>query len=93
MAEFLVEIYVAAHDRDSARRGGQAAYRAAEAMTGAGTRVIYLSSVFVPRDETCFYFFEAGSIDAVRETAQRAGLAFEHVAEVVSDPSARGVRS
>ena len=77
MAEFLVEIYVAATDRDTVRRGGQQARRAAEAVTREGTPVTYLSSVFVPRDETCFFFFEAGSIDAVREAARRAELAFD----------------
>ena len=82
-----MEIYVAATDRDTVRRGGQQAFRAAEAVTREGTPVTYLSSVFVPRDETCFFFFEAGSIDAVREAARRAESAFARVAEMVSEPT------
>ncbi len=87
MAEFLVEIYAAGADTRAVRRGGHHALRAAEALTREGTPVTYLSSIFVPCDETCFFFFEAASIDAVREAAHRAGLAFENVAEVVSDPT------
>jgi hypothetical protein len=85
MAEFLVEMYIAGTDHDGARRGRHQARRAAETMTSEGTPVTYLSSVFVPRDETCFFFFEAGSLDIVRETAHRAGLTLDHVAEMVSD--------
>jgi len=87
MAEFLVEVYVASTDHGAVSRGGEEARRAAEAVTRDGTPVRYLSSIFVPCDETCFFFFEAGSLDAVRETAHRAGLAFDNVAEMVSSDS------
>jgi len=85
MAEFLVEVYAARSDLHAVQRGRQRALRAAEALTREGTPVAYVSSIFVPCDETCFFLFEAGSIDAVREAAHRAGLAFENVAEMVSD--------
>jgi Nickel responsive protein SCO4226-like len=87
MAEFLVEVYAARTDIRSVQRRGHRALRAADALTREGTPVTYVSSIFVPCDETCFFLFEAGSIDAVREAAHRAGLAFENVAEMVSDPT------
>jgi hypothetical protein len=40
-------------------------------------------SIFVPEDETGFYLFHAQSGEAVREAAQRGGLRFERVVEVV----------
>jgi hypothetical protein len=43
-----------------------------------------LSAIFVPTDETCLFLFEAASIDAVRETARRAALSFEHIAEAAA---------
>ncbi len=43
----------------------------------------YLSSIFVPEDETCFHLYEAISADAIREVAQRADLSFERVLEAI----------
>ena len=50
-----------------------------------GTSVRYVRSIFVPKDETCFLLYEAGSADDVREAASRAGVPFEHVAELSSE--------
>ena len=45
----------------------------------------YLRSIFVAEDETCFLLYEAASADTVRTAAGRAGLPFDHVAEVVAE--------
>ena len=39
--------------------------------------VRYVRAIFVPEDETCFFLYEAGSVDAVRKAARRAGLGCE----------------
>ncbi|MGH7359236.1 MAG: nickel-binding protein [Candidatus Rokuibacteriota bacterium] len=83
MAEFLVELYVSRTDAGAVELGAARARAAAEALTREGTPVRYLRSIFVPEDETCF-LYEAGSADAVREAAGRAGLAFERVAEAIA---------
>ena len=84
MAEFVVECYVSRADAGAVERGAERARLAAEELTREGTPVRYLRSIFVPEDETCFFMCEAASADAVRETARRAALPFERVAEAVA---------
>lgn len=84
MAEFLVEVYLTRGDAFDA--SVVRARRAAEELTVEGTAVLYVSSVFVPEDETCFFLYEAASADAVREAARRAALPFERVSEAVAEP-------
>jgi hypothetical protein len=74
MAEFLLEVYMSRADRTKLEAGAGRARRAAEELLGEGTPVRLLRAVFVPEDETCFYFYEAASADAVREAAERAVL-------------------
>jgi hypothetical protein len=47
--------------------------------------VRFLRSVFVPEDETCFYLYEAASVDDVREAARRAALPFATVVESIRE--------
>lgn len=81
MPEFLVELYVARSNGAAVERGARSARLAAETLTREGTQVRYLSSIFVPEDETCFYLYEADSAEAVREAAARAALDYERIAE------------
>ena len=83
MAEFLVEFYFSRTDCEAAAAGADSARLAAEELTRHGTPVRYLSSIFVPEDETCFHLYEAISADAIREVAQRADLSFERVLEAI----------
>ena len=83
MAEFLVEVYLTAgspFDASAAR-----ARLAAQELTDEGKPVRYVSSVFVPEDETCFFLYQACSADAVREAARRAALPFERVSAAVAE--------
>ena len=83
MAEFLVEIYLSrANGVDASVARARAA---AEELTGEGTPVRYVSSIFVPEDETCFFLYQAVSADDVREAARRASLPFERVSEAVAE--------
>ena len=83
MADYLVEIYLSrANDVDASVARARAA---AEELTREGTPVAYVSSIFVPEDETCFFLYQALSADAVREAARRASFAFERVSEAVAE--------
>ncbi|HZT85979.1 MAG TPA: nickel-binding protein [Gaiellaceae bacterium] len=84
MAEFLVEQYVARSDLAAVERGAGRAHRTAEEMSREGIPVVCLRSFFAPEEETCFYLYEAGSVEVVREAARRAALPSERVTEVVS---------
>ena len=67
-----------------ARRGWRAQMAAtAGAMRSEDTRIDYLSSLFVPEDETCFYSFTADSIDVVAAAAERAELREVRIVEAV----------
>jgi hypothetical protein len=85
VAEFLVEQYLSRTNPDAVCSGADRARLASAELTREGTPVRFLRAIFVPEDETCFYLFEAGTADAVREAARRAALEFEHVAETLSD--------
>ena len=76
-----MELYVSCTEPNGVERRAERAQRAAVELTAAGTPVRFVRSIFVPADETCLLLFEAASIDAVREAAQRAALPFDHVAE------------
>ena len=81
MAEFLVELYVARSDDEAVTAAVTRACAAADALRESGAAVRYVSSIFVPEDETCFLLFEAPSAAAVRELAGRAALLCERIAE------------
>jgi uncharacterized protein DUF4242 len=87
--EFLVEFYLSRTHREAAAAGADNAHLAAEELTRHGTPVRYLSSIFVPEDETCFHMYEATSADAIREVAQRAELPFERVLEAIPNTVGR----
>ncbi|MDQ3669189.1 MAG: DUF4242 domain-containing protein [Actinomycetota bacterium] len=84
MPEFLVELYVPRTDAAAVEQGAARARLAAAELTREGTPVRYVRSIFVPEDETCFLLCEAGSVDDVRETARRAALSFERIAEALA---------
>jgi hypothetical protein len=56
---------------------------AAEQLSGEGTPVRFLRSIFVPEDGSCFFLYEGPSADAVGEAGRRAALAVERVVEAV----------
>jgi len=84
VGEYLLELYVARTDGRAFERGAERGRSAAEELTRQGTPVRHLRSIFVPEDETCFYLYEAPSVEAVQEVARRAALSFERVMPAVS---------
>lgn len=87
MTEFLAELYVPRTTAGAVGHARDRADRATAELTAEGTSVRLLRAIFVPADETCLFLFEAASIDAVRETARRAALSFEHIAEAAAEAS------
>lgn len=85
VAEFLVEVYVSRADAAAVERSAERARLAAEALIQEGIPVRYLRSIFVPEDETCFFLYEAASVEGVHVAARRAALSFERVAEFFSN--------
>lgn len=90
MSEFLVEVYRPRVAASAAEPGVEDLCRAAEELTREGTQVGFLRSIFVPEEETCFYLFQASSVEAVRAAAARAGLRFERVTGAVSEAAQTG---
>ena len=79
MARYLVELY---RPRSSGDPLGGAAERlaaGARELSGAGTTVRYLDTIFLPTDETCLHLFEAVSEADVRAVAHRAGIDVDRV--------------
>jgi hypothetical protein len=91
MKEFLIELYVSRTEPKGVERRAERAQQAAVELTAAGMPVRFVRSIFVPADETCLLLFEAASIDAVREAAQRAALPFDHVAETAPSTPIGGI--
>lgn len=89
MPEFLVEFYSPRGSVAAVARGAERARRAAQQLTGEGTSVRFVRSLFVPEDETCFHLYEADSATAVALAAQREGLDVGHVAEAIQHATER----
>jgi hypothetical protein len=87
MTEYLAELYVPRTTTGAVSQARERADRATAELTAEGTSVRLLRAIFAPADETCLFLFEATSIEAVRETARRAALSFEHIAEVATEAS------
>ena len=86
MAEYLIELYVAHGDQDTARQYAARAELTATELTRAGRSVRCVRSIFVPEDDTCFLLYEADSADLLAEVMSRAGLRHEHISTAISTP-------
>lgn len=87
MTEFLAEVYVSRTGCAATHEAWQRLVRAAAELTAEGQSVRPVRSIFVPEDETCFLLFEAGTAEAVHETARRAAVTCERVVEAAgSEP-------
>jgi hypothetical protein len=82
--EFVAEQYVSRTDGAAVERDAGAAGLVAEQLTGEGTPIEFVGSVFVPADETCIYIYEADSIETMRAALARTPLRFERVSEAVT---------
>ncbi len=78
---FLVESYV---PKRADAAPSELANRLGAAADALALDVHFLRAISVPEDEMCFYLFEAPSVEAVRQVAERAGLRHERIVE--ADP-------
>jgi hypothetical protein len=85
VSEFLVEAYRPRNASGCAAPAVEDVSVAADELTREGRPVRLVRSFFLPSDETCFYLYQATSLDAVQEAATRAGLQVERINEAVSD--------
>jgi hypothetical protein len=97
MATFMVERYLPGVGAGGAATAELLAKHVAIHASAGGGKVRHLRSLFVPQDEQCFVLFEAASAQTLTETIQRAGIAYERIAEVIdlttedlTGPSTRG---
>jgi hypothetical protein len=84
VTEFIIELYVPRNDCAAVAAAEERIAAAAAELTAEGRGVRFVRSIFVPDDETCFLLVE-GAADDVRETARRAAVRVDHVAETTSD--------
>jgi hypothetical protein len=84
VTEYLVEVYIPPSSTGHAGPGPEEISRAADQVTREGHPVRLTRFILVPEDETCFYLFDADSVDSVRQAATRSGLTFGRVVEAVS---------
>jgi hypothetical protein len=83
--EFLVELYVARSDGASVGPSAHRARLAAEEVAREGTPVRWVRSIFVPEDETCFFLYEAETVEGVERATQLASLGVERIAQAVTN--------
>ena len=74
MPMYLVETYLPRSHAPTARVMGSRARATADAMTREGISIQYVTTTFLPDDETCFHVFEAASAEVIGEACNRARL-------------------
>jgi hypothetical protein len=84
MPEFLAETYTPREGPGAAApRAGDLARAAAQASQP-GAPVRFLGAIMVPGEETCFWLYEAPSVDAVRAAMSAARLHPERITPAVT---------
>jgi hypothetical protein len=86
MREFVAELYLPAGHAVTAVRLAGVADQTAGQLTGEGTRVQLMRSIFIPQDETCIHLYSAESREAVQLLAVRAALPLDRISDAVSWP-------
>lgn len=83
MPTYLVELYMSRSGAGGLRQLAARARAAAGTLRSDGTPARYLRSFLLTEDETLFSFFEAPSIEAVKEASRLAGLSPSRITETV----------
>jgi hypothetical protein len=86
---YLAEFYLPGHDVDLAGLAKQAR-SAAERASRAGPPVRFIKAIYAPEDESCFAIYEADTLSAVTAAGKLAGLTFDHIVEVTTQPTHDG---
>jgi hypothetical protein len=78
-AAYLVERYVPASNAESLAESVSRVARICAAVEGAGPPVLYLQSLYLPTEETCFCLFQAPSPDAIRAVNDEGRFALDRI--------------
>jgi Protein of unknown function (DUF4242) len=84
---YLVEQYRPGVAVDGLVRTARNVRESAGDLERPGKPVRFLRSAIIPGDEALFCFLEAASEDLVRETYDRAGVAFDRISTAMPDES------
>ena len=79
MPNYVIELYGPSADAETLRAVADRLAAGARHLSGQGTLVRYIDTIFLPGDETCLHLFEAGSEADVRAVARRAGIDVDRV--------------
>ena len=79
MPNFVVERYRSSSDPDSLRAVAARLAAGARHMSPEGTPVRYVSTIFLPGDETCLHVFEAASQADVLAVTRQAGIEVDRI--------------
>ena len=79
MPNYVIELYRPSADAETLREVADRLAAGARHLSGKGTLVRYVDTIFLPGDETCLHLFEAGSEADVRAVARRAGIDVDRV--------------
>jgi hypothetical protein len=79
MPNYVVELYRPGSETETLRKVADRLAAGARHLSGQGTLVRYIHTIFLPGDETCLHLFEAGSEADVRAVARRAGIDVDRV--------------
>ncbi len=90
MAVYMVERELPGITLEQLATAQQAALATGEQMTGDGTSVRYIRSLFVPGENRCMCLFEADAPEPVKQLNDRAGIPYTRVVEALDlTPAAR----
>jgi hypothetical protein len=79
MARYVVELYRPSTGAETLRGTAARLADSAVELTGQGTPVRYLDTIFLPGDETCLHLLEAPCEADVRTVAERAAIEVDRV--------------
>ena len=85
MPGYLVEVYLSRLHGAALSELSLRLRRTTDELSRAGTPVVYVRSVFLPEDETCFHFFEAPSLEAIQESCSLLGLTRARITTATSE--------
>jgi|ERR687897_711907 hypothetical protein len=79
LGHYLVELHEPPGGWQALQELAARARDSAELLNAQGTPVRFLRSIFVPEQDSCFFLYEAASVEVVGEAGRRAAVAMGRV--------------
>jgi hypothetical protein len=79
VTRYLVELYRPSSDAETLRGVADRLSASAGQLTGEGTPVRYLDTIYLPGDETCLHLLDAPCEADVRAVVERAAIEVDRV--------------